>query len=324
VTLGFPLLLLLGLLIAMIALIGWTTWRLTRPPRRTYASALAQGRPAQPDQLPATPARTTPRTFDAWSLRVGTLDLPVWDVPGDGPPEAPIIIFTHGWGDSRIGALSRAHMLMHLASRCILWDMQGHGDAPGTSTLGIHEPAALRLLIERVASTDARPIDPRPIVLLGWSLGAGVSIAALADSQGPWNSPLASRVHGIIAEAPYCLPATPARNMLGVYGLPHQLNLAPALACIGLEAGSGLRWSAAFDRAGRAKHLPCPLLILHGEFDDISPPSDAQAIADAAPRATFHMLPASGHHGIWTHPTMAPHCTTLVHHWLRELGISRA
>lgn len=283
--------------VGVVLLTLWTLHRLLHPPRRTYASALAQGRPGEPDQL--APRHGTRRTFDSWTTAWRGLALPVWDFPGDAP-EGPVFILTHGWGDSRIGALTRAAILLPIASRIIAWDMPGHGDAPENSAcaLGAHEHEALRTLIEQVASPIGGGGAP-PVFLLGWSLGAGVSIAAMSG----WNEPAAACVRGVIAEAPYRLPQTPARNMLRSFGLPHAVNLPVALALARWRIVAPPMWSVAdgtFDRAALARGLACPLLVIHGEDDAIAPVQDGREIAAAAPRGEVLTLQGVGHYSIWT------------------------
>src|SRR3954470_13363765 len=97
---GLAVLLAVGLLIAIVLMTGYTIRVLTHPPRRTYASALARGRPGDPGELDPGPRGKRP--WGAWSLRWHGQDLPVWDIEGD-KPGAPTFILSHGWGDSRIG-----------------------------------------------------------------------------------------------------------------------------------------------------------------------------------------------------------------------------
>lgn len=310
--LGLVGLLLAGLLLALGALVVWMMLVVARPPRRTYASALAAGRPGDPSRLPPGPAG--PRTYEQWSLRVGSMELPVWDMPGDAA-HGPILVLTHGWGDSRVGALPRAHALLPYASRVIMWDMPGHGEAPGWCALGVREPALLRALIDRVAS------DTTPIVLMGWSLGAGVSIAAAAQEQDD------RRVAAVIAEAPYRSPRTPAAGVLRRMGMPAGPLLGAALTLLGVRLGQGWRFAGDardFDRAVRAAGLKAPLLVLHGASDDICPIIDGEAIAHAAPRGTLVRIDGGGHQGLWTDPTHSAMCAAAAADVLRRAAPTRA
>ncbi len=275
-----------GLSLAIIGLTLYTMRVLTHPYRRTYASALARSQPGEPSELRGETGG--PRPYTSWDFDVGGTRLPGWDCPGDNP-HGPTIILCHGWGDSRIGGLSRLAVLAPTAARLILWDMPGHGDAPGTCALGTREVAALFALIERIGG---------PVVLYGWSLGAGVSIAAAAVSPD---------VRAVVAEAPYRQPWTPARNVLRAFGLPWRINLPLAMAALGVMFRVEPRWRG-FDRAQIAASLTCPILVLHGSEDDICPPQDGRDIAGAAPHGTFALIPGAGHHGLWSDAATAATC----------------
>ncbi|CAG0955403.1 Putative non-heme bromoperoxidase BpoC [Phycisphaerales bacterium] len=288
--LGLLGLLAVGLVIAILAMTGYTLWALTRPPRRTYASALVRDRPGDPGELP--PGPRGPRPWTSWTLTWQNLDLPVWDITGDDP-SGPVVVLSHGWGDSRIGALTRVVHALPVASRAILWDMPGHGDAPGTCTLGAREPGALKALIERIGGD-------RPLVLFGWSMGAGVSMVAAAD-------PPAAPVAGVIAEAPHRFAHTAARHMLEAKALPWRINLPAAMFLLGTELGIGAAWRG-FDRLEFAKRLRAPMLVIHGADDEISPIEDGRELAAAAPSGRLLELEAVGHYGLWTEEPAVSRC----------------
>jgi pimeloyl-ACP methyl ester carboxylesterase len=278
---GLAAFLLLTLGLGWAALVASTAWMLTHPPRRTYASAVSRGRPGDPAEL------SPPRGFERWSITRNGITLPVWDVPGDLPAGGPTIILSHGWADSRIGGLVRAPALVPFASRLILYDGRGHGEAGGTCRLGTEETADLLDLIDRIA-------DGSPLVLYGWSLGAGVSLAVASGNH---------RIAAVIAESPYRVPATPARNVLTLRGLPYRCVLAPALTALRvLNPGLAPR---RFDRAAAASRIECPVLVLHGEDDEICPVADGRAVAAAAPNSRLAVIPGGGHNDLWTDPRLA-------------------
>lgn len=292
--LGLLILLAEGLAIAWLACVGYTVWMLTHPVRRTFASALARGKPADPGQLlPAV-------KWEEWRFKSDGIEFPVWDIAG-GSAAGPVLLMTHGWGDSRLGALSRVPSLLPHCSRLIAWDMRGHGEAPGTSTLGTAEPDDLATLVARLGSE-------RPIVAYGWSLGAGVSIVA------------ATRVGlaGVIAEAPYRLAPTPARNVLRIRQLPYRLNVGPAFWLLGLWFGVGRKWIG-FDRAEHAARVVCPMLVLHGSDDSVCPVGDGREIAARAPRAGLVEVPGGGHHTLWSDEGSRTRCETAVIAFLNSL-----
>ncbi len=333
--LGLATLLLIGLLIVWVVVAVRIGWVLTHPPRRTFAFALAKGWPSSPAELPGELGR--PRPFTEWSVRSRVRasegrELPVWDIRCDGGPGAPVIIFTHGWGESRLHGLLRMGAWVRVASRVILWDMPGHGEAPSASTcrLGTSEHEGLLELISRVHEGE----PAAPVILHGFSLGAGVSIVAAAVAR----ERLPGVVRGVIAEAPYSVPQTPARAVLHHNGLTLPLARAAAQGVLGLLWGHGAWWftrdrAPRFDRRVWAARLgapgivggtnapPVPLLVLHGERDEICPLDDGRAIA-AADRAAERLVivPGAGHLDLWAQPEARAACEGAVSGFVAGCG----
>lgn len=287
----------LGLLFACALLVAHTWWGLTRPRRRGYAYAVSRGLPGDPGEL------DSPRAYQEMRLEAtqGVPSLTLWEITGDAP-NAPAIIFTHGWGQSRHSVLPRLPALARLASRVIAWDLPGHGDSGGVSRLGAGELPALKRVIEWAREQD--PDALAPVVLYGYSLGAGLSLAIAAAEPG--------RVSRVVAEAPYRLPITPARNVLAQQGLPHGWSLALALRLARVGPAD------AFDRARIAAEVRCPVLVLHGSDDDIAPPEDGRAIAQASPNGKYVEIPGAGHKSLWLDPNQREACERALQEFLTE------
>jgi len=49
------------------------------------------------------------------------------------------------------------------------------------------------------------------------------------------------------------------------------------------------------DFTGNLKDISCPTLVIVGDHDTVTPPSDAQALAQAIPGAKYEAIPAAGH-----------------------------
>jgi len=304
---GLLLILAFGLFVTIAATTWWTIRRLRRPPRRTYASAMARGMPGEPSEL------ATPRQWDAWiaSCKVGgqTLDLPVWDIAGD-EPSAPVIVCTPGWGDSKVGALVRVEALAPIASRIIAWDPPGHGEAPGLCSLGLREHEAIAAIVDQL-SDDAQN---RGVVLYGWSLGAGASVVAAAEMAN------LGVVVGVIAEAPYRMPQTPARNVILNASMPWRINGPLAFWLLGVELGVGPKWRG-FDRVEHARRLSCPLLVAQGSLDEVCPVDDGRAIASAAPLGLFVEIQGGHHSDLWTNERFSTPFQSVVVDFVRSLGL---
>ena len=302
---GLAILLGAGFVVAWCSGVLYARTALRNPPRRTYGTAIARNQPGTPMELDSARFGVGPRAFTEWQLdrphHGGSGErLPVWDIPGDDPA-GPMVILTHGWGDGRIGALLRLEPFIPRASRVLLWDLPGHGDAArdaGRCQLGRTEAADLLALIEK---TDG------PVVLFGWSLGAGVSIVAGVHP----------RVVGVAVEAPYTLPQVPASRVMAARGLPGFGILRTALTTIG-----GLEWQrvgGSFDRAVRAAKLTVPLLALHGREDPVCPVQGSTDIARAAQSGRVVTLEGARHNDLWINPSYRPQCCSALASWLAEL-----
>lgn len=304
---GLGVLLLIGLALGVV-LTTWATVRmLTRPPRRGYAFAVARSMPGDPSEL------ARPLEFSEWNLESRGLAIKVWDIGGEDPA-GPIVVCTHGWGESRVIALQRVPALAAAARRVVVWDLPGHGDSQGRCTLGTREIDDVCALVTRVAEAGV------PIVLAGSSLGAGVSIAAAGR--------LGEQIAGVIAEAPYRVPIVPARNVLRPAGMPYRVSLPLAMAAIGWRLGFGSTWAKAgnaggFDRAEHAARLGCPLLVLHGDRDAVCPVEDGRAVAAANRQAKFVQIDGAEHLNLWAHPEYAARCEAEVAEFLRGVGSGR-
>ncbi len=294
----------LGLVVAVALGTWYTVHRLRHPPRRTYAFALARSLPGDPSEL------DRPRDFTTTDLPGAEIHgrptprFPAWIIPGDHDA-GPLLICSPGWGDSKMGVLPRLDALAPHCSRVVAWDPPGQGDAPGVSDLGVLTPLHLRAIARSLHEED----PGHPIVLHGWSLGGGASIAAAADllPRHTTDAPIAA----VIAEAPYRLPWVPAFNVMRKAGMPWRVNGRLAYALLGLRLTGSPVWRGRipFDRAAHARRLASPLLLLHGDADDITPLADSQAIAEAAPDAELVIINNAGHNDIWTEPPHADAAT---------------
>ena len=292
------------LLLGLVCAIGLSTvtmvHKLRHPPRKTYAWAVAKNRPGTPAEL------DTPRAFEEIALDLLGRKLPAWVIDGD-VAEGPLVIFTPGWGDSRVGVLPRLGPLLRHASRVVAWDPPGLGEAEGICLLGVHEPVLLAEIVRQFG-------DHRGVVLSGSSLGAGVSIVAAARLGESEGTP---HILGVIAEAPYRLPWTPAFNVMRLSALPWRVPGPLAFFFMGLRDGNPL-WRG-FDRAAAAARLTVPLLVLHGEDDEVSPLADGRAIAEAADsndRGELRTIPRGQHNNLWTEPALSELADLAVHRFL--------
>lgn len=273
-------LLVVGGTLYWLGLVAFTTWLMTHPPRRTYSWAVSRGLPGDPGEL------DDPLRFEELEPATPYGRVKAWRIEG-ARPDGPVVILSPGWSDSRVGALSRAGAYASGASAVIAWDPPGQGDSAGWCTLGAREAPLLTELAREFAAD-------RPVVLAGWSLGAGISIDAAVRLEAEGNVEVA----GVIAEVPYRHVQTPAAAVMRLQRMPWRLNLWPALWVVGVLGDVGARWRG-FDRAGLAGKLRAPLLVLHGTDDPVSPVEDGRAIAKASENAELVETEGGGHNDLW-------------------------
>lgn len=297
---GLMVLLVIGAGVLWGAVVVVTAWALTRPPRRGEGWAVARGLATDPGAWAQQSGEGEVR-WEKWTarLRGGRCEIEVWDVAGRRA-DGPVVVFTPGWGESRVSSMVRMGAWVRGASRVVMWDPPGLGDSPRglMCGLGTRETGDLVDLVETVVGGRAA-WAAAPVVLHGYSMGAGVSLAAAEV--------LAARgvaVAMVIAEAPYCLPATPAAAVMRLRGLPWRWTVGPALGLAGWMLGAGRGWRRAggpFDRRERARGAAtggCAVVVIHGSEDAVCPVEDGREIA-AAGSGRVVELAGVGHTDVW-------------------------
>jgi pimeloyl-ACP methyl ester carboxylesterase len=228
-------------------------------------------------------------TFESWTFdRPDGAALAVWDVtapqptPGSESPQKLTAVFLHGWGHSRIDSLTRIKPFLPLCDRLILYDLRGHGDSSGSiSTLGHHEDDDLTALLER--------LDDERVLLVGHSMGAVIAMAA-ASKMYFASHPLARRILGVIAYAPYCEFHHSLCGRLGVAQYPARPISDLALLILRLRGVRPLSL-----REDTIAGIRCSLLIIHGVEDEVAPPAHGRRIAGAALDAALHEVAGASH-----------------------------
>jgi pimeloyl-[acyl-carrier protein] methyl ester esterase len=230
---------------------------------------------------------------------------------GSGPP----LLALHGWSRSSLDLAGLAERLSPRHRVCRP-DLRGHG----RSTAGRMSLEALGADLEAVAEAEALT----GALLVGWSLGAQVALAALASRPG-----LRRRVAGLVL-----IGATPrftsgdgwphgrprraveglallvrrraeqamarflddcfAEGELDQAGRARVASLATPLPDLGC-ALAGLDVLMATDLRSALADVDRPTLVIHGGSDAVVPPGAGRALAQAIPGARHVELPGVGH-----------------------------
>ena len=284
------LLTLLGIAAVLVIVGGTATimWSLARPPRLSPGRAMAMGLPSEPSEV----------GLRGESMRLtlpGGVSTPAFVIEGR-KPGGPTILMQHGLLESRYASLPRSAVLADFASKLILPDLRAHGEASRSLCHGG------TLEVEDALATLEQVEGEGPLVLHGFSLGAGVVLAAAAKLCDADPTPRARaaagrwKLVGVVAEGVYRQWYPPLAKLLWHYRIP-PVPFVPLLRLIQEPLRAELR---RFDRTEDARGIDLPLLMIHGEDDWLCDPQQAGAVADAAPDAAFVTIPGAKHMDVAT------------------------
>jgi pimeloyl-ACP methyl ester carboxylesterase len=198
--------------------------------------------------------------------------------------------------------------------RLIAPDLRGHGESPspdGVYTMDEMADDVIELL-DRLGLTQS-------VVLGGLSMGGYVALSIalryherihgliLIDTRAAADSPEGSRIREETARSvlqaghAQSIIETMVPRLFGKTTLEHYpQRVAPVLAV--MEKSSPLGIAGALrgmavrpDRREALSQIRVPTLVLVGEDDVISPPSEAREIAKALPNARLEIIPSAGH-----------------------------
>lgn len=249
-------------------------WGMNRPRRKTLGLSLGMGGPGDPSDLGLTGVEAT------FNLSDGSVS-PGWIIDGDAP-DGPLAVVVHGHRDSRFGSLYRAEMLRPYVRACVVFDLPGHGDAAAPRCLmGLREADDVHAVVDGLPAE----LTAGGVVLLGYSMGGTFIVKAAAAR--------CERFAGLIVCAPYRFWDGGLRGQMKRRRLP--AFPAVPLAGLLLRWVPGLGERPGFDRAADAARVTCPLLVLHGDADDVCALQDGRDIADAAPRGELVIIAGGTH-----------------------------
>jgi pimeloyl-ACP methyl ester carboxylesterase len=260
--------------------------------------------PPEPRPLPAALAS---RAKDVL-IPGNTLTMKAWLVPADRRSVGTVTL-VHGWGQDagRMGLLA-AHIVAR-GMTALLVDLPGHGrTGPVISYNAALMVDDLRAVRDWVATRD--DLRGRPAALLGFSFGGlGAYVAASRDRR--WA------VLVVVAAPLGTMEA--ARIYLDDKGLPgkwlHGMVRRSFIRAIGVEPES-------FDAARNLGSIQAPVMIVHGEKDEVVPAWHAERLEAAAPAglATVMRVPGAGHSGVLDDATVGERVSGFLFEKLEKAG----
>jgi fermentation-respiration switch protein FrsA (DUF1100 family) len=209
-----------------------------------------------------------------WS-RVSGLPLEdVWFQSGDGTPlfgwyveptpSRAVLLWCHGNAGNIIHRLENLAELYRVGLAVFLFDYRGYGRSKGS-------PSEDGLYMDAMAAhaylTGTRGIAPKRLVIFGRSLGAAV--AGELTSRRP--------TAGLILENAF--PSIEAMAKVHSMGLPARLLL-----------------QSRYPLVARLKDIHVPILVIHGDQDEIVPFELGKQVFEAAPEPKSFYVVEGAHH----------------------------
>jgi len=218
-----------------------------------------------PDLI-GTPADVHLDYKDVWFTTADGVRLHGWWVP---QPGCPTILWFHGNGGNISHRLENLALLWHQVQvQIFIFDYREYGLSQGEITRAgtfLDAAAAYQCV------TTSLKIPAGDLILFGRSLGS-----ALALDQAVKNP-----ARALILESAF----TSSRDMMALY--------APFL-------GSWLPQGPAYDNLTLIPHLKVPVLIIHGEHDEVIPVDMGRRLYAAAPEPReLYIIPGAHHNDVY-------------------------
>ena len=212
-------------------------------------------------------------SFDGYALNVQTLINP--------EPTKDYVIISHGYTDNRYGALKYAKIYLDLGYNVITYDLRGHGEnEPTYCSYTVRERKDLRDLIK---DAIGRYPDMEALGLHGESLGAATSIAVLYYQPD---------IDFVVSDCSFSEITSVLEGGLRSMHMPVGL-ISLAGFFVKLRFGISLNAMRPIDCL---KGNKIPVLFIHGEADDLIPPSHSEAMVIATEGyKDFRLIKGAGH-----------------------------
>lgn len=240
----------------------------------------------EPNVYTDDPGQALGLPFRNVSVRGELGPMPAWRIPGRSDTWAIVV---HGINGTPQVGLRIVPALRRAGLPALLITYREDLGAPASPD-GFHHMGQTEWRDLAAAARYALRHGARRLVLVGYSMGGAIV------AQFMQRSPLARRVAGIVLDAP-------ALNWKRILEFNAERIGFPGFSALPVEWALDLRISPDWDSLDALQHsddLQLPILLFHGEDDDIVPIATSEELAAALPRwVELHTLPEAGHTESW-------------------------
>lgn len=197
---------------------------------------------------------------------------------------APIEILFHGYRSHAFRDCAGGHaMSRKMGYNALVVDQRAHGDSEGRNiTFGVKE----RLDCLRWAQYAAERFPDSPIILCGASMGAATVLMATGLN-------LPRNVVCVVADSPYSTPSAIIEKVCKDMHYP--VALCRPFIRLAARLFGGFRLNSCTAKEA-VSHTDIPILLLHGENDQMVPCPMSREIADCCTGSVeLHTFPGAGH-----------------------------
>lgn len=232
-----------------------------------------------------------------------------------GPKDAPVLLFIHGWAQHNICWQAQSPLADQF--RLIAMDLRGHGSSDAPQDVDAYTNASLWGDDVAAVITELGLENP---LLIGWSYGARVvssylathgdaaisgivlvsGLIALGTAREPWmmgeGSPALNR-DLYSADQSLLIPAT-IKFVKECTAKPLDRETYATLVAANMLVSAFVRralFAADWDCRPTWRALSKPALVIHGEQDDIVLPAVGKAAAGTLQNAKLSLYPHAGH-----------------------------
>jgi fermentation-respiration switch protein FrsA (DUF1100 family) len=200
----------------------------------------------------------------------------VWIKCGDGvrihglwwpePADSPVILFLHGNAQEAYSWSLVHEELSPLGCRLLLIDYHGYGKSGG-------EPHEAGLYLDGMAAMDwlkGQGIGEEGVIVFGKSLGGAVACEIAQDRD----------LKALVLESTFTSLASVARNLF------------PFLP-------PGIPLGEKYDSLSKIARVRCPVLVIHGDLDELIPVGEGMKLFEAAPEPKeLCLVRGAGHNDV--------------------------